>query len=70
MHIQDLGLSDWQQASDEEHIQGLFQRPEFINPRWMAYLERERPNIMTKFLQMWQAQGGYMSPIAHRRLRK
>lgn len=69
MKLQDSPL-DWESATDEECIQALFNPPEFVDPRWMSYLERERPHVVTQYLQMWQAQGSYMSPIARRRLRK
>lgn len=70
MHLSNQEIEDWRQLSDEAHIKALFNRPSPMNPRYMGYLERERPNVMTQYLKLWQANGNYMSPIAKRRLQR
>lgn len=50
MHIQELGIDAWKQATDEEHIQGLFQQSNRPEPRWVGYLEHNRPHVMNSGL--------------------
>lgn len=71
-HIQSLSVEDWKQATDEQHLQGLFQlsTKTLVSPLWMAYLESERPHVITSYLQIWQANGGHISARAKQRLRK
>ncbi|HEY9874497.1 MAG TPA: hypothetical protein V6D12_13735 [Candidatus Obscuribacterales bacterium] len=64
MHIQSRDVAYWQQAEDAEHIQGLFQRPAFIDPQWMGYLRTQRPGLIQQYLNLWQSEGSYMSPLA------
>lgn len=59
---------EWQAATDEQHIKHLFEIKKMVDPRYINYLERERPHVVTQYLRLWQAQGSYMSPIAKRRL--
>lgn len=60
---------DWEQATDEQHIKYLFEPKPLVDPFYMAYLMQERRQVITQYLQLWQAQGSYMSPIAKRLLR-
>lgn len=68
-HLQDQP-DLWESATDEQLIEAVFKPPPgFVNPTWMAFLQRERPKALATYLRMFHAQGGYQSPIARRFLR-
>ena len=58
---------DWPSATDEEIIHALFHPTDaFVNPRWMNYLERDRPQALTTYLRLLAAGGGRLGPPARR----
>lgn len=61
MTLQDCDIDSWEAASDEEHIKELFNNRTMVNPFYINYLKQDRPNVLTSFLKLWQADGNYMS---------
>jgi hypothetical protein len=57
-HLQDQARPSWENASDEQIISALFQPVRFVNPRWINYLERNRPTALKTYLRMRAAGGG------------
>lgn len=64
-HLQDHP-DRWAAATDEEHVQALFNPAQFVNPCWMSYLKRERPAALATYLRLFAADGGRLGPPARR----
>lgn len=60
---------DWETATEEELVDALLDRPAFIDPGWMNWLERNRPQALRRYLGLHRDLGGYIGPPAHRFLR-
>jgi hypothetical protein len=60
----------WSAMTDEEIVHALFNNPSIVNPTWINYLKRQRPQALRTYLQMLAADGGYLGPPAQRFLRK
>lgn len=68
-HLQDRP-DDWIDASDEEIVDALMNRQPFVDPRFMAYIQRSRPHCLRRSILLHEQMGGYVSPIARRWLRE
>jgi hypothetical protein len=67
-HLQDRP-HDWADATDEEIVDALLNRVEFVCLRWMAFVERERPHCLRRSLLLFEDLGGYLAAPARRWLR-
>jgi hypothetical protein len=59
-HLQKQTQAEWEQASDEQIVAALFQPVRFVDPCWMNYIKRDRPQALRAYLRMHAAQGGYL----------
>jgi hypothetical protein len=64
-HLQDRPL-DWEQATDAEHLEALLDRQRLLNPFWMDWIKRQRPQVLTRSLLKHERNGGYLSPPARK----
>jgi hypothetical protein len=67
-HLQERP-DDWLDATDQEWVDALLDRPPFIDPLFMAHAQRARPHCLRRALLLHRDTGGYLGAPARRWLK-
>jgi hypothetical protein len=62
-HLQDR-RDDWADATDDEWADALLDMPALIDPLFMAYAKRHRPEALRRALLLHESLGGYLGTPA------